>query len=52
MYRFMKDLTGSGSENPVPTVKDGCNLADEFADFFFLLGGGGGGAKFKILENH
>jgi hypothetical protein len=30
----MKDLTGSASENPLPTAEDGSSLADQFADYF------------------
>jgi hypothetical protein len=34
LYQFVKDLTGSKSENPMPPVEDENTLADKFADHF------------------
>ena len=34
LYRFMKELTGSKSENPKPTVNEVSNLDEKFANHF------------------
>ncbi|VDI07758.1 Hypothetical predicted protein [Mytilus galloprovincialis] len=34
LYKFVKDLTGSKAENPMPAVENENELPDKFADFF------------------
>lgn len=34
LYKLVKDLTGSKSDNPMPLIEDDNTLADKFADYF------------------
>ena len=36
LYKFVSELTGSKSENPLPTVQNKKTLADTFVDYFIL----------------